>query len=135
MTASDIKGILSVAWQIAKTAPSGATILVLVAGGIWLAYTHNFSHAKADEVKTVKEDVAAVKQDVAAVKDDVSDLQTEVKAGRVEALEGQLFAAKVEQCKAQGNEKELYAQRVSTLQARYRTLTSVSFSLPECAEL
>lgn len=121
-------------WQLAKEfgnwareKPAAATVFVMIVLAGWAVYAH-FDHAKADEVTAVKQEVAELKGDVKAVKDDV-------KEGRIEALEAQLFDAKVQQCAANGELKPLYAERVAKLLSDFRSLTTKAVDLPDCSEL
>lgn len=107
--------------EVAKTWPGPAAMVASMILGLWVAWGHFGGYARADEVRDLRRDVESIQQ--------------QVKDGRVETLEGQLFDARVAQCKADGELRKVYANRVSKLQARYIGLTGHSYTLPECNEL
>lgn len=129
-TADALKGMVE--W--AKQWPTPATILVIAALFWWLAWGTftNEGFARAEDVNNLEREVSS---EVEKLKEDVSDLQDQVKDGRVETLEGYLFEAKLEQCKATGGARQLYAARVARLQATYLDLIGKPFPLPTCDEL
>lgn len=117
------------ALQFATRMPSGFAILVGTAMVSWALWGHFSGFARADEIDQINHAAGELKKEVAKVKDDVQD-------GRIEALEGQLFQAKVQQCEAPpGDVRKLYAARVAALLSKYRELTDKAIDLPRCQEL
>jgi hypothetical protein len=108
--------------EFVKKSPTPATVLSLAGLIAWVSWAHS------EEGFARKDDLAALQQDVSLLKDEVRD-------GRAESIAGQLFDAKVQQCKSTGEMRKIWAQRVSKLLEQYRKLTSQSYDLPSCEDL
>jgi dihydroxyacetone kinase len=115
--------------NFARKMPAGATVLYMIAVTVFLAWAHFYGHAKSDELAKVKKDIVSLQDDVSTIKDDGQK-------ARREQLEGQMFQARVDQCKALNDElKRLYASRVASLEVKYIEAGGKDYRLPTCADL
>ena len=108
--------------QLAKQWPTPATIVVMLGLILFCGWAFRGGFARG--------------ADLIALESTVSALIKDVKAGRLDNLEGQLFQARVDQCRADSDElKELYAKRVTSLLTDYREAGGGDLNLPRCDDL
>lgn len=108
--------------QLAKQWPTPATIVAMLALFIFCGWALRGGFARG--------------ADLTALESTVSALSKDVKAGRLDNLEGQLFQARVDQCRADSDElKELYAKRVTSLLTDYQEAGGGRLSLPNCSDI
>lgn len=113
----------------AKRQPALATVLVLAALVVFMAWAHFYGHARADDLVGLETRVSSMEKDLQQLSDDV-------RAGRREELENQLFEAKVKLCTAKSSEtKQLYAHRIDDLLTKYREAGGSLYPLPDCEDL